>query len=148
LIPMKKPSGISHVARGIAGKVVEFAERQTFSPAEKILSAPDGAPRRSLQRVLCELLDSEINAGVQTFAFDSFRVWIGDEVNGIEATGEITPGNPAWSDDGAIAHWLHDTAIRRYPQSEYAKRCQSFDLLLCYGSRHDDEPHGRPHCPP
>ena len=33
MIPMKKPSGISHVARGIAGKVVEFAERQTFSPA-------------------------------------------------------------------------------------------------------------------
>ena len=34
---------------------------------------------------LCELLESEINAGLQTFAFDIVRVWIGDELNGIEA---------------------------------------------------------------
>jgi len=24
---------------------------------------------------------------------------------------EIRPGDPAWSDDVAIAHWLHQTAI-------------------------------------
>jgi hypothetical protein len=52
--------------------VVDFAQRQTFSPAEKVGLVPEGAPRRSLQRVLCELLDSEINAGLQTFAFGSF----------------------------------------------------------------------------
>lgn len=32
--------------------------------------------------MLCKLLDSEINAGLQTFAFNIFRVWIGDEMNG------------------------------------------------------------------
>lgn len=56
---------------------------------------PAEAPRRSLQRVLCDLLDSEISAGLQTFAFDSFRVWIGDELNGFEATAEITAKDPA-----------------------------------------------------
>jgi hypothetical protein len=45
------------------------------------------------------------------FAFDSFRVWVGDELNGFDAMAEIRPGDPAWSDDVAIAHWLHQTAI-------------------------------------
>ena len=121
MIPMKKPSGISHVARGIAGKVVEFAERQIFSAAGKIGPVPDGLPRRSLQRVLCELLKSEINAGLQTFAFDIVRVWIGDELNGFAATAGITRKDAAWSDDAAVAHWLHETAIRLYPESDYAR---------------------------
>ena len=82
---------------------------------------PAGAAWRSLQRVLRELLYSEINAGLQTFAFGSFRVWIGDEMNGAEATAEITPNDPARSDNSAVAHWLHETAIRLYPNSDYAK---------------------------
>ena len=118
---MEKPSGISHVARGTAGEVVDFAQRQIFSAAGKIGPVPDGLPRRSPQHVLCGLLDGEINAGLQTFAFDDFRVWIGDELNGYVATARITPDDPVWSDDTAIAHWLHDTAIRLYPESDYAK---------------------------
>ena len=38
-----------------------------------------------LDRVLQGLHDSEINAGVQTFFDAGMRVWIGDEVNGIQA---------------------------------------------------------------
>ncbi len=116
---MTKKSGISRVARGTTGEVVDVAQRQIFSAADEIGTVPDGAPRRSLQQVLCGLLESEINAGLQTFAFDIVRVWIGDELNGVEAQAELTPRNPAWSDD--TAHWLHETALRLYPQSEYAR---------------------------
>ena len=119
---MEKPPRISRVARGTTGEVVSLAQRQIFSPADRIGPVPDGVQRRSLQRVLCELLESEINAGLQTFAFDIMRVWMGDELNGIDAQAELTPRNPAWGDDAAIAHWLHETAIRLYPQSEYAKK--------------------------
>jgi hypothetical protein len=100
---------------------VEFAQRQIFAPIDKIGPVPKGAPRRSLQRVLCELLTSEINAGLQTFAFDTFRVWIGDELNGIQAQAELKLGDPAWGDDAAIAHWLHKAALRLYPDSDYAR---------------------------
>jgi len=117
----KESTGIDKVAPGTSGEVVDFAQRQIFSAAGKIGPVPDGLPRRSLQRVLCGLLDGEINAGLQAFAFDDFRVWIGDELNGYTATARITPDDPVWSDDTAIAHWLHDTAIRLYPESDYAK---------------------------
>ena len=117
----KGPSRISRLARGTSGEVVDFAQRQVFSPSDEI-GVPAGVPRRSLQAVFCELIDSEINAGLQTFASDSFRVWIGDELNGFVATAEIMPKDPAWSDDGAVAHWLHETAIRLYPNSDYARK--------------------------
>jgi hypothetical protein len=118
---MNDPTGISRIASGTTGEVVDFAKRQIFSSAEKIEPVPAGAPWRSLQRVLRELLDSDINAGLQTFAFDSFRVWIGDELNGFAAAAEITPKDAAWPDNSAVAHWLHETAIRLYPESDYAK---------------------------
>jgi hypothetical protein len=38
-----------------------------------------------LEHVLQQLHDSEINAGVQTFYDAGMRVWIGDEMNGIQA---------------------------------------------------------------
>jgi len=38
-----------------------------------------------LERVLQQLHDSEINAGVQTFLDAGMRIWIGDEMNGIQA---------------------------------------------------------------
>jgi len=112
---------LSRVARGTDGKVVDFARRQVFSPREKIGPVPASAPRRNLQRVICDLLASEINAGLQTFAFDILRVWLGDELNGFDAVAEIQSEDPAWSDDVAIAHWLHETAIKHYPTSDYAK---------------------------
>jgi hypothetical protein len=117
----KEPTRIDNVAPGTSEHVVKFAQRQIFSPATEIEAVPDGVPRRSLQRVLCKLLESEINAGLQTFALDDIRVWIGDELNGFAATADITPKDAAWSDDAAVAHWLHETAIRLYPESDYAR---------------------------
>jgi hypothetical protein len=38
-----------------------------------------------LERVLQQLHDSEINAGVQTFYDAGMRIWIGDEANGIQS---------------------------------------------------------------
>ena len=127
----KELTGIDKVAPGTSGHVVKFAQRQFFSPATEIEAVPDGLPCRSLQRVLCELLESEINAGLQTFAFDSMRVWIGDELNGIDAQAEVTPRNPAWGDDAAIAHWLHETAVTLYPESHYARTAASGDAEKC-----------------
>lgn len=79
-----------------------------------------GAPRRDLQRVLYELLESEISAGLQTFPFNSFRVWIGDDLNGVAAEATLE-GEDVWEDAGAIAHWLHETALKLYPSSDYAR---------------------------
>ena len=38
-----------------------------------------------LEHILRRLHDSEINAGVQTFYDAGMRVWMGDEMNGIQA---------------------------------------------------------------
>ena len=38
-----------------------------------------------LERILQQLHDSEINAGVQTFYDAGMRAWIGDDLNGIQA---------------------------------------------------------------
>ena len=81
-----------------------------------------GAPYRNLQRVLFDLLDSEINAGLRTFGCASFLVWIGDELNNFDAEAILVDKDAAWADDGAIANWLHETAIRLYPDSDYARR--------------------------
>jgi hypothetical protein len=83
----------------------------------------EAAPRRSLQTVLRELHDSGINAGLQTFAWCGFRVWIGDDVNGRKAEATLDNVNGgAWWEDDSIAHWLHETASRLYPTSDYAKK--------------------------
>ena len=119
---MKYPTSLDHVAPGTSENIVDFAQRQIFASVAAIEPLPAGTPPRSLQRVLCNLLDSEINAGLQTFAFDSFRIWFGDELNGIHARVELRPDDPAWGDDAAVAHWLHETAIGLYPQSEYARK--------------------------
>ena len=121
----KKPAGISNVAKDAPDEAVDFADQQIFAPAETIGPRPSTAPRRSLQQVLRELHDGEITAGLQTFAWGGVRVWIGDELNGRDAEGTLSPQDAAWADDASIAHWLHETAIRLFPNSDYAKRHQS-----------------------
>jgi hypothetical protein len=79
-----------------------------------------------LERVLQQLHDSEINAGVQTFYDTGMRVWIGDETNGIQSETTIDrSGNFAaprkWPDGVTAASWLHEVALRLYPDSKYAK---------------------------
>jgi hypothetical protein len=107
---MRKPTGITHVAPATTPEVTVFADREIF------------APRRRLQRILLELLDNEINARLQSFAFDQVRVWIGHELKGRAAKARLQPDSPAASDDPAIALWLHEMAIELYQDSDYGKR--------------------------
>jgi hypothetical protein len=77
-----------------------------------------------LERVLQALHDSEINAGVQTFFDAGMRVWIGDEVNGIQAETVFTrmgSTERTWPGGLTAASWLNETALRLYPYSKYAK---------------------------
>jgi hypothetical protein len=52
------------------------------------------------------------------------RVWIGDEANGIQAETTINhtrAARPKWPEGLTAASWLHETALRLYPDSRYAK---------------------------
>jgi hypothetical protein len=74
--------------------------------------------------VLQQLHDSEINAGVQAFYDAGMRVWIGDESNGIHAETTINRTAAArlkWPEGLTAASWLHETALRLYPNSKYAE---------------------------
>lgn len=118
----KKKTGIALVSRDAPDDAVDFAEAQVFAPAETIGPRPSSAPRRSLQRVIAELHDSEINVGLQAFFDAGVRIWIGDELNGRAAEAALDKGDAAWNDDASLAHWLHETALRLFPGSGYAKR--------------------------
>jgi hypothetical protein len=79
-----------------------------------------------LERILQQLHDSEINAGVQTFYDAGMRVWIGDESNGIQSETTINRtsnfADPReWPEGVTAASWLHEVALRLYPDSKYAK---------------------------
>jgi hypothetical protein len=94
-----------------------LAERPAF---RSLLTPPP------LERVLQQLHDSEINAGVQTFYDTGMRISIGDEANGIrtETTIDRTASLVAprkWQEGDPAASWLHETALRLYPDSKYAK---------------------------
>jgi hypothetical protein len=77
-----------------------------------------------LEHILRRLHDSEINAGVQTFYDAGMRVWMGDEMNGIQAETTINRTHAArlkWPEGLSAASWLHEAALRLYPDSKYAK---------------------------
>ena len=80
-----------------------------------------------LERILQQLHDSEINAGVQTFYDAGMRVWIGDESNGIQSETTLNRTSAGfaaprkWPNGVTAASWLHEVAIRLYPDSKYAK---------------------------
>ena len=59
---------------------------------------------RSLESVIKELHDCEINAGVQTYYPDGLRVWLGDQFNGLVASARVRPEDTGWSSDGTAAH--------------------------------------------
>ncbi len=69
---------------------------------------------RNLTDVLQGLYASEINCGLTSFWDAGWEAWIGDEMNGLRAEGICL-------DLSAIAGWLHDNAVRLYPESAYAK---------------------------
>jgi hypothetical protein len=61
---------------------------------------------------------------VQTFYDAGMRVWISDELNGIQAETTINRTAAArlkWPEGLTAASWLHETAIRLYPDGHYAK---------------------------
>ena len=76
----------------------------------------------NLERVMRQLHDSEINAGVETF-YDAggMRVWLGDTFNGIQAETWIRRTDLQWPAGVTAASWLHAVALRLYPESNYAK---------------------------
>jgi hypothetical protein len=77
-----------------------------------------------LERLLQQLHDSEINAGVQTFHDAGMRAWIGDEISGIQAEtvfNRMGIAHRQWPEGVTAASWLHETALRLYPDSKYAK---------------------------
>ena len=71
-----------------------------------------------LNLVMRCLYASEINCGVQSFWDGEWQAWIGDEMNGIKMEDFAIPL------DG-LAEWLHDSALKCYPTSDYAKRWNS-----------------------
>ena len=75
----------------------------------------------NLERVMQQLHDSQINAGVETFYDAGMRVWLGDTINGIQAETSIKPTGHQWPAGVTAASWLHAEALRLYPQSNYAK---------------------------
>ena len=77
--------------------------------------------RNTLEHVLRQLHDSEIEAGAQTFSEGRLRIWIGDGRNAILAETSIERTGPHWPVEAA-ARWLHETALRLFPKSRYAKR--------------------------
>jgi|HubBroStandDraft_6_1064221.scaffolds.fasta_scaffold664338_1 hypothetical protein len=96
---------------------------RTAAPAIPSVSpTPTVVP--DLEHILHQLHDSEINAGVQTFYDAGMRVWIGDEINGMRAETAINRTRAArlkWPEGLTAASWLHETALRLYPNSKYAK---------------------------
>ena len=62
--------------------------------------------------------------GTTQFYGAGMRVWIGDEANGIQAEATIKRTAAArlkWPEGITAASWLHETALRLYPDSKYAK---------------------------
>jgi hypothetical protein len=70
-----------------------------------------------LENTLRRLHDSEINAGVQTFYDAGLRIWIGDEINGIQAETTINRAGAfaaprKWPEGVTAASCLHEVALR------------------------------------
>lgn len=65
---------------------------------------------------MAALYNSEINCGVSSFWDGGFDVWIGDDMNGKKAETNFDAG-----DLSKAADWLHDEAMRLFPESDYAK---------------------------
>lgn len=70
----------------------------------------------TLTDIMGALYSSEINCGMQSFWDGGFDVWIGDELNGKR---EISSGYYPSMFSEAM-NWLHDAALRHYPNSAYA----------------------------
>jgi hypothetical protein len=83
-----------------------------------------------LERILGELRESRIDAGVEMVRDNRVRVWIGepdrgpDRGKGATASFDCAPRLPgqAWPDGDVVARWLHHKALALFPDSAYAQR--------------------------
>jgi hypothetical protein len=77
----------------------------------------------NLERILQQLHDSEIKCGIQAEPpAGGITAWIdyGDRTEKATFFGSIVGGFQDWPVAG-IATWLHETTLRLYPDSPYAK---------------------------
>jgi hypothetical protein len=74
----------------------------------------------NLTRVLRELHDSQIIAGLQTLSYGGVRLWLGDAMNATIAETTIERTGRKWAEEDA-ARWLHETALQQFRDSKYAK---------------------------
>lgn len=120
--PMANTSGYVEATDGVEIPSFQPFKMVPFPPREQRITERIGCVYvPSLETVLKDLHDSEINAGVQTFHPAGLRVWIGDQMNGLEVSAHIGPGDGGWLNDGTAALWLHEAAVKLHPTSEYAK---------------------------
>ena len=78
------------------------------------MSPPDNRDRPDLGTIIAALHDSEINGEVLWFFDGTWRVKLGDEMNGFDAEAVVTGPQEA-------AEWLRANAVRRYPASKFAR---------------------------
>lgn len=71
-----------------------------------------------LVEVMEALYASEINCGVSSFWDGGFKVWLGDSMNGETDYSSFNSTEL----DTLAAGFLHNMAIKRYPQSDYATK--------------------------
>ena len=80
---------------------------------------------RTFEGILRDLRRSSITAGAQVIGEGVVRIWIGDQVNGVKASTIIAPDTPYrgtnWLGAPGGIRWLHEAAVRLYPNSPYAR---------------------------
>jgi hypothetical protein len=78
----------------------------------------------TLERVLLGLHESEIRCGIQNeLPAGGITAWIdfGSRTEKATLYGTIVGDQQVWPAADRIAAWLHETALRLYPDSKYAK---------------------------
>ena len=77
--------------------------------------------RPELETVIRELHNSKIEIGFQTFS-GGIAVWISDELYLVREDCVFDHANPnPVTPDNSVALWLHITALRLFPDSDYAR---------------------------
>jgi len=71
-----------------------------------------------LDTVIRGLHSSEIRVGMQTFS-GGIVIWISDRSSRVRAERVFDDASPMTIDDTAV-EWMHSTALRKFPDSNYA----------------------------
>jgi hypothetical protein len=80
---------------------------------------------QTFEGILRDLRKSCITAGAQVIGDGVVRVWIGDQIIGVKASTIIASDNLSqgtnWLGASRAIRWLHDAAVRLYPDSPYTR---------------------------